>query len=111
MIGLSLLLEMMWLSVSVIFKNKAAFDTQKGANLGLKCARMRLAAGLCPGQSPGPLGSLSALPDLLAAIGEGCLLLRGREGKEGDGKREGRMGRGGRGGWKGEGGLAMYAFP
>ena len=35
-------------------KNKAAFDTQKGANLGLKCARMRLAAGLCPD----PLGEL-----------------------------------------------------
>ena len=29
-------------------KNKAALHTQKGANLGLKCVRMRLAAGLCP---------------------------------------------------------------
>jgi len=27
-------------------QNKAALDTQKGTNLGLKCARMRLAAGL-----------------------------------------------------------------
>ena len=45
-IGSSLLWEMMlWLSVSVIKKNKAAFDTQKGANLDLKCVRMRLAAG------------------------------------------------------------------
>ena len=57
-IGLSLLWEMMlWLSVSVILK-KAAFDTQKGANLGLKCARMRLAAGL----HPDPLGELQRSP-------------------------------------------------
>ena len=27
-------------------QNKAALDTEKGANLGLKCTRMRLAAGL-----------------------------------------------------------------
>jgi len=47
MIGSSFLWEMMlWLSVPVIKKNKAALDTQKGASLGLKCARMRLAAGL-----------------------------------------------------------------
>ena len=60
MIGSSLLWEMMlWLSVSVILKNKAAFDTQKGAiNLGLKCARIRLAAGLCPD----PLGELQRSP-------------------------------------------------
>jgi len=51
---------MLWLSVSVILKNKAALDTQKGANLGLKCVRMRLVAGLCP--------SLSTPPDPLAAI-------------------------------------------
>jgi len=91
MIGSSLLWEMMlWLSVSVIKKtNKAALDTQKGASLGLKCVRMRLAAGLCP--------------DPLATIGGGCLLLSlGREGmgmgkgKEGDGKGVGRKGRGGR---------------
>ena len=31
-------------------KNKAALDTQKGASLDLKCARMRLAAGLRPGE-------------------------------------------------------------
>jgi len=48
---------------------KAALDTQKGANLGLKCVRMRTR-----------WGSLSAPPDPLVAIG-GCLLLRGREGK------------------------------
>ena len=47
-------LLMLWLSVSVIFKNKAALDTQQGANLGLKCVRMRLAAGL----RPDPLGEL-----------------------------------------------------
>jgi len=33
---------------------KTALDTQKGANLGLKCVRMRLAAGL----RPDPLGEL-----------------------------------------------------
>ena len=64
----------------------------KGANLGLKCVRMRLAAGL----RPDPLGDLERSPDRLATIG-GCLLLRGREGKR---KREGRgwKGRKGRGG-------------
>ena len=35
-------------------KNKAALDTQKDANLGLKRVRMRLAAGLCP-DPPGEL--------------------------------------------------------
>jgi len=50
---------MLWLSVSVIFKkNKAALDTQKGANLGLKCVRMRLVSGLCPH----PLGELERSP-------------------------------------------------
>ena len=48
----------MWLSVSVIKKNKAALDTQIGANLGLKCVRMRLAAGL----RPDPLGELERSP-------------------------------------------------
>ena len=43
-------------------KNKAALDTQKGASLGQKCARMRLAAGLCPD----PLGKLERSPDPLA---------------------------------------------
>jgi len=53
MIGSSLLWEMMlWISVSVILKNKAALHTHKGANLGLKCVRMRSAAGL----RPDPLG-------------------------------------------------------
>jgi len=52
---------------------------------------MRLAAG--------PLGKLERSPDHLAAIGGGCLLLKGREGKgmgngkEGDGKGERRKGR------------------
>jgi len=59
MIGLSLLWEMiLWISVSVILKNKAALHTQKGANLGLKCARMRLAAVL----RPDPLGELERSP-------------------------------------------------
>ena len=49
-IGSSLLWEMMlWLSVSVIKKNKGALDTQKGASLRLKCVRMRLAAASPPG--------------------------------------------------------------
>ena len=40
MIGSSLLWEMMlWLSVSVNLKNKAALDAQKGASLGLKWKR------------------------------------------------------------------------
>jgi len=39
---------------------------------------MRLAAGLCPD----PLGKLEAPPDPLAAIGGGCLLLKGKEGME-----------------------------
>jgi len=43
------------LSVSVIQKNKAALDTQKGANLGLKCVKMRLA----------PAGGSWALPQTL----------------------------------------------
>ena len=58
-------------------KNKAALDTQKGASLSLKCVRMRLAAGLRRTRWE----SLSAPPDPLVAIGGGCLLLRGREGK------------------------------
>jgi len=75
--------------ISNLKKNKAALDTQKGANLGL------------------------APPDLLAAIGGGCLLLREREGKgmgkgkEGDGKGKGRKGRGGR---EGEGRLAPHTI-
>jgi len=57
-------------------------------------------------------------------LGEGCLLLRGKEEKEGDGKGKGRKGWGGREGkrrdgrgkegWKGRGERAhynMYAFP
>ena len=48
-------------------KNKAALDTQKGGNLGLKRARMRLVAGLRGARTR--WGSLSAPPDPLAAIG------------------------------------------
>jgi len=83
---------------SNFLKNKAALDTQKGVSLDLKCVRMRLAAGL----RLDPLGKLERSPDPLAAIGGGCLLLRGREGKgmgkgkEGDGNGEGRKGMGGR---------------
>jgi len=78
-------------------KNKAALDTEKGASLGLKCVRMRLAAGL----RPDPLGKLERSPDPLAAIGGGCLLLKGREG---NGKREGRGWQGGREEGEGKGG-------
>ena len=44
--------------ISNLRKNKAAIDTQKGANLGLKCARMRLAAG----HRLDPLGELERSP-------------------------------------------------
>ena len=80
--------------ISNLKKNKAALDTQKGANLGLKCVRMHLAAGLCPD----PLGELECSPRPLAAIGGGVPTSNGEgrgKGKEGDGKgeREGRQGR------------------
>jgi len=66
---------------------------------------MRLAAGLCPY----PLGELERSPHLIATIGGGVLLLRGRErrGGEGEGregKGEGRKGKGeGRKGRQGKG--------
>jgi len=83
MIGSSLLWEMMlWLSVSVILKNKAALDTQKGANLGLKCARMHLAAGL----RPDPLEKLERSPRPLAAMQEGGVPISKGKGSEGNGK-------------------------
>jgi len=83
-------LLMLWLSViSNLKKNKAALDTQKGANLGLKCVRMRLAAGL----RPDPLRELKRSPRPPSRNWEeGYLLPRGRKGM-------------------GEGGLALYAFP
>jgi len=83
---------MLWLSVSVILKNKTAFDTQKGANLGIKCARMRLAVG----RRRTRWGSFSATPDTLAAIGgKGAYFERGMgKGKEGDGNREREDGKG-----------------
>ena len=69
-------------------------QTNKGANLCLKCTEMRLAAGLCPN----PLGELMHSPTtpnrnggLLLREGkkgrEGGLLLRGAERREG--RREG----------------------
>ena len=76
--------------ISNLQKNKAAVDTRKSANLGLKCVKMRLAAGLCPN----PLGELQRSPDPLAAIGGGVPTSKAREG---NGKGEGREGRKGRG--------------
>ena len=64
-IGSSLLWEMiLWLSVSVI-KKQSCIRYSKGANLGLKCVRMRLAAGL----RLDPLGKLQCSPRPLVAIG------------------------------------------
>ena len=76
---------MLWLSVSV-----SCIRYSKGANLGLKCVRMRLAAGL----RPDPLGELERSPRPHSR-NWGVPLLRGREGKgsgkrEGNGKREGK---------------------
>ena len=48
--------------------------------------QMRLAAGL----HPDPLGKLKRSPDLLATMGDGVLLLRGREGMGGKSKGKGR---------------------
>ena len=61
MIGSSLLWEMMlWLSVSVILKKTKLHCILKKAHasLGLKCVRMRLAAGF----RPDPLGKLERSP-------------------------------------------------
>jgi len=82
----------LWLSVSV-----SCIRYSKGANLGLKCVRMRLG----PGSARTRWGSAQAPPGPLAAIG-GCLLLR-RRGRKG--KREGRGWEGGRekGGKEGRG--------
>ena len=80
------------------FKNKAALHTQKGANLGLKCARMRLAAGL----RPDPLWELQRSPKPLAALGAGVPTSKGRKGNEwekgrkGMGRGKGKMGTGGK---------------
>jgi len=61
---------------------KAAIDTQKGANLGLKCVRMRLAAGL----RPDPLGELERSPrPPMPQLGRGVPTSKG-EGREGMGK-------------------------
>jgi len=61
-----------------------SLDSQKGANLCLKCTRIRLAAGLCPD----PLGELIPRPLrrngglLLRGWREGRLLLEGTEERE-----------------------------
>ena len=76
-------------------KNKAALDTQKGASLGLKCVKMRLAAGL----RPDPLGKLERSPRpysrnwgrVLTSKGEGREWEKGRKGMA-----RGKGGRGGR---------------
>ena len=66
-------------------------ECQKGANLGLKCVRMRLAARLCPD----PLRVLEHSPRPHSCnSGEGRLLLREREGN-GKSEGEGRKGKGG----------------
>ena len=107
MIGSSLLWEvMLWLSVSV-----SCIRYSKGANLGLKCVRMRLAAGLCPD----PLGELERSPSphsrnwgVPTSKGKG----KGRgKGKEGEGKGgRGRKGRKRRGGSEGKGRLASHTI-
>jgi len=74
-----------------ILKNKAALDTQKGANLRLKCVRMRLAAGL----HPDPLGKLQRSPRP-SSHNWGRVPTSKAEAKEGNGKREGRGWEGGR---------------
>jgi len=103
---------MLWLRVSVIFKNKAALHTQKGANFGLKCVRMRLAAGL----RPDPLGERERSPRPPSRNWGGVPTSKGDgkgmgKGKEGDGKGR-RGGEGGkeRRGREGEGRLASHTF-
>ena len=92
---------MLWLSVSV-----SCIRYSKGANLGLKCVRMRVAAGL----RPDPLGELERSPRLPSRNwvvptskggGKGRKGKRekrgwegGREGREGREKGEGREGGG-----------------
>ena len=80
----SILLMMLWLSVSIILK-KAALDTQKGASLGLKCVRMRLAAGL----RPDSLGKLERSPRPRSRDWGRLPTSKGEE-RAGNGKREGR---------------------
>jgi len=54
-----------------------SLSNQKGANLWLKCAKIRLAAGL----HPDPLGELMCFPRRSSRNGE--LILRGTDGMEG----------------------------
>jgi len=85
---------MLWLSVSVIKKTKLHWILKKGANLGLKCVRMRLAAGL----RPHPLGELERSPRLPSRnSGRGVPTSKGREWKEMEKGKEGmEKGKGGR---------------
>jgi len=76
---------MLWLSVSIIKKTKLHWILKKGTNLGLKCVRMRLAAGL----RPDLLWELQRSPNPLAAIRGGCLLLKGGKGREWEKGRKG----------------------
>jgi len=78
--------------VSVILKTKLHWILKKGANLGLKFVRMRLAAGLCPD----PLGELqhSPRPASRSLGGEGVPTSKGEEIREWEK---------GRKGWEGEG--------
>jgi len=62
-------------------ENKAALDTQKGANLGQKCVRMRLAAGL----RQDPLGELERSPRPPSRTWGGVPTSNG-EGREGERK-------------------------
>jgi len=101
MISSSFLWEMMlWLSVPVILKNKAALDTQKGTSLDLKCVRMRLAAGL----RPDPLGKLER-PPRPSSRNWGRVPTSKGKGREWEKERKGMTkGKGGRVGEGGKGG-------
>jgi len=55
------------------FKKQSCTRYSKGANFGLKCARMCLAAGL----RPDPLGELERSPRLPTAIGGGVPTSKG----------------------------------
>ena len=76
-------------------KNKAPLDTQKGASLGLKCVRMRLAAG--------PTGKLERSPRP-SSRNWGRVPTSKRESRGGKGKKEGRGWQEGREEGEGKGG-------
>ena len=95
----------MWLSVSVIKKQSCIGYSKKGTNLGIKCVRMRLAAGL----RPDPLGKLERSPRP-SSPNWGRVPTSKGEGREGNGKREGRGGKG-KGGRGREGGKGRTPVP